>query len=104
MHRIFIVYLLIYMTSDLTGQSVDASGKKQGYWKKTDEKGRLIYEGEFKDDKPVGNFKYYYPNDSVKAIMSFRPDGSSFAKMFHPNGKRMAQGKYSGKEIKDSVW
>jgi antitoxin component YwqK of YwqJK toxin-antitoxin module len=89
----------------LSGQTVDASGKKQGYWKKKDDAGKLMYEGEFKNDVPVGKFKYYYPNDSLKATMSFRKDGkSSYARMFHGNGKRMAEGKYVGREMKDSVW
>ncbi len=86
-------------------QTTDASGKKQGYWKKVDEKTKkLLYEGTFKDDKPVGKFKYYYANDSVQAIMNFREGGKvATAKLFHPTGKRMAEGKYI-KEIKDSVW
>ncbi|MES2515612.1 MAG: hypothetical protein V4580_15760 [Bacteroidota bacterium] len=83
----------------------DAMGKKQGYWKKKDEKtGKLIYEGLFKDDKPQGKFKYYYPFDSIKAIMDFKQDGKfAYSTMFHPNGKKMAYGKYIG-ENKDSVW
>lgn len=87
-------------------QTTDASGKKQGYWKKKDEKtNRLVYEGEFKDDKPVGTFKYYYPNDSVRAIMAFKQNGKvAYAKLFHQTtGKRMGEGKYI-QELKDSVW
>jgi antitoxin component YwqK of YwqJK toxin-antitoxin module len=86
-------------------QTTDAAGNKQGYWKKKDEKtGKLIYEGEFKDNKPVGKFKYYYPNDSIQAIMNFKDGGKiAYAKLFHPTGKRMGEGKYI-KEIKDSVW
>ncbi len=78
---------------------------KNGYIKKKDEKtNKLIYEGEFKNDKPQGKFKYYYPNDSIQAIMNFKEDGKiAYAKLFHPNGKRMAEGKYI-KEIKDSIW
>ncbi|HQQ93969.1 MAG TPA: hypothetical protein PLQ93_05405 [Bacteroidia bacterium] len=87
-------------------QTKDAQGRKQGYWKKTDEKtGKLIYEGNFKDDQPVGTFKYYHINDSIKSIIVFNPDGkSAYATHYHMSGKRMACGKYSGKEIKDSVW
>lgn len=83
----------------------DASGKKQGYWKKIDDKSKkLIYEGLFKDDKPQGIFKYYYPFDSIKAIMNFKQDGKyAYSTMFHPTGKKMAYGKYIG-ENKDSVW
>lgn len=87
-------------------QTTDAQGKKQGYWKKKDPKSeKLIYEGMFKDDKPQGVFKYYYPYDTVKAIINFKQDGKyAYAKLFHPNGKIMASGKYVGESVKDSVW
>lgn len=87
-------------------QVTDASGKKQGYWKKKDEKtGKVIYEGTFKDDKPVGEFKYYYPHDTIRAKMNFKDGGKiAYATLFHMNGRRMAYGKYFNKEIKDSVW
>jgi antitoxin component YwqK of YwqJK toxin-antitoxin module len=83
----------------------DANGKKQGYWKKKDEKSnKLIYEGLFKDDKPQGLFKYYYPHDTVRALTNFKLDGKmAYSTLFHPNGKKMASGKYIGEE-KDSVW
>lgn len=100
---LFIIFLLnsLFYSAQIT----DANGKKQGYWKKKDEKtNKLIYEGEFKDNKPVGRFKYYYPNDSVKAIMDFKSGGTvSYAKLFHMNGGRMGDGKYIG-EAKDSAW
>lgn len=98
--------IFIFISVLALAQTVDANGKKQGYFKKKDEKtNKLIYEGLFKDDKPQGIFKYYYPNDSVKAIMNFKQDGKfSYSTMFHPtSGKKMAYGKYIG-ENKDSVW
>lgn len=95
----------VLFLSGVYGQTTDAGGKKQGYWKKKDDKNHLLYEGEFKDDKPVGKFKYYYPNDSVRAIMTFKDEGrNAYARLFHMNGKRMAEGKYINKETKDSVW
>ena len=104
--RYFLFVLLLSFSLPGLSQTVDAKGKKQGYWKKKDEKtNKLIYEGAFKDDKPVGVFKYYYPNDSIRAIMNFRSGGKiAYAKLFHLNGKRMAEGKYINKEIKDSTW
>lgn len=98
--------LLVLTTYLLNCQTTDAAGKKQGYWKKKDEKtNRLVYEGEFKDDLPKGKFKYYYPNDSVRAIMMFKDGGkTAYARLFHLNGKRMAEGKYINKEIRDSTW
>jgi antitoxin component YwqK of YwqJK toxin-antitoxin module len=100
-----VLSLFVFQSFIFLAQTTDANGKKQGYWKKKDDKtNKLIYEGQFKDNKPVGKFKYYYPNDSVRAIMNFRKDGlTSYAKLFHLSGKRMAEGKYVN-EIKDSTW
>lgn len=101
-----IILFSIIITSTLVSQTqTDANGKKQGYWRKKDNKSnKLIYEGLFKDSKPQGTFKYYYPNDSIKAIMKFKQDGQiSYSTLFHMNGKKMAAGKYIS-ENKDSVW
>jgi antitoxin component YwqK of YwqJK toxin-antitoxin module len=101
----FFIFFFIMSVLSYAQTQTDASGKKQGYWKKMDDKTKkLIYEGMFKDDKPQGKFKYYYPFDSIKAIMDFKQDGKfAYSTMFHPNGKKMAFGKYIG-ENKDSVW
>jgi len=67
---------------------------------------RLLWEGGFKNNKPVGVFKYYHVNDSLRARLTYRgEDGKRcYAKMYHLNGKRMAEGNYIDKEVKDSVW
>lgn len=102
-HNFLYIFLLFYFFS--YSQTTDSKGRKQGYWKKTDEKNKLVYEGEFKDDVPVGKFKYYYSNDSVRAVMIFKNEGKiAYAKLYHMNGKRMAEGKYVYKELKDSTW
>lgn len=106
MHKhYFFIFLVACSLSGYAQTQTDANGKKQGYWKKKDEKsGKLIYEGLFKDNKPQGIFKYYYPHDSVKAIMNFKLDGKiAYSTMFHINGRKMAYGKYID-EAKDSVW
>ncbi len=101
----FIIFFVVFSILSYAQTQTDANGKKQGYWKKKDEKtGKLIYEGLFKDNVPQGIFKYYYPHDSIKAIMNFKQDGKiAYSTMFHLNGKKMAYGKYIG-EAKDSVW
>lgn len=109
MLKILFIVALSLLVFESSAQTVDEKGRKQGYWKKTDEKtGKLIYEGQFKDDQPVGKFRYYYPNDTVRAVVTFRsggPASASYARLFHEtSGKIMAEGKYVGREIKDSVW
>ena len=44
----------------------DAQGRKQGPWRKYQPGDKiLIYTGQFKDDIPVGEFRYYYPSGKV---------------------------------------
>jgi antitoxin component YwqK of YwqJK toxin-antitoxin module len=102
---IFFIFSLMIGVSSYAQTQTDAAGKKQGYWKKMDDKTKkMIYEGLFKDDKPQGVFKYYYPHDTLKAIMNFKQNGKfAYSTLFHPTGKKMAYGKYIG-EDKDSAW
>ncbi len=98
----FIAISLGFFAQNIT----DAKGLKQGYWKKIDEKtNKRVYEGNFKDGKPDGIFKYFYTFDSVKVIMNFKDGGKvAYAKWLHPNGKVESLGKYVGEEKRDSVW
>lgn len=104
--KYFTLFLFIYFSLPCYSQTTDAQGRKQGYWKKRDDKtNRLLYEGQFKDNLPVGTFKYYHINDSVRAIIQFKNGGGqAYAKLYHMNGKMSGQGKYIGQEVKDSVW
>ncbi len=106
-----IVFILLILNGLFSvAQTTDVNGKKQGYWKQKDEKtNKLMYEGEFKDDRPVGKFKYYYPNDSIRAIIDFKKGGKvAYAKLYHYTGKRMGEGKYNSEVLnnlnRDSVW
>src|ERR1700752_627998 len=103
--QILLISGILFSSFAFAQTQTDANGKKQGYWKKIDPKtNKLIYEGMFKDDKPQGIFKYYYPHDTLKAIINFKQDGKiAYSTMFHPNGKKMAYGKFIN-ENKDSVW
>jgi len=102
-------FLLASGSCDAYAQSVqginqkDARGRKQGFWKKI-EQGSVKYEGNFVDDKPVGEFKYYYPGGVLKAKTYFTGTNDlSRTVTFHRNGKMMARGNYRG-NLKDSVW
>ena len=86
--------------------ATDASGKKQGVWISRYEDGTLKQTGQFNKDIPVGEFKYYYPNGRLKAVMEFRPGGQvAFAKIFFDSEENtlMAEGKYIDQK-KDSLW
>ncbi|MCK9618061.1 MAG: hypothetical protein M0R21_09540 [Lentimicrobiaceae bacterium] len=82
----------------------DTKGRKQGYWKKIDETGNLKYQGQFKNNIPIGEFRYYYPKDILKTFLVYSDNGKvSRTTTYHRNGKVMAVGKYV-KEKKDSIW
>ncbi len=101
---------LMVLTFSLTSvfsqdiNKTDSNGRKQGKWQKTYSNGALRYQGTFKDDKPVGEFKYFYPSGETKAVIKYNADGkSSYAKTFQIDGKPLAEGKYIGKK-RDSTW
>lgn len=98
---------LMLGASQLSAQinKTDEKGKKQGVWEKTYPNSRAYeYKGQFKDDKPVGTFTYFYPSTKVKAVIKHNEKtGRSEAYMYHENGVLMAFGIYMSQK-KDSVW
>ena len=104
---LFITFSLVNASvSSLFAQlnEIDANGLKQGNWKKTYENGAIRYEGQFKDDKPSGLFKYFCKNGKLKATNNHLNDGISVAHhSYHENGKIKAKGVYKTQK-KDSVW
>lgn len=99
------LFLLLGFGTIAQINQVDSQGRKQGKWaKKYESKSVLQYEGQFKNDKPIGKFVYKYPNDRVKAIIIHDEFSSrSEAYMYHENGKLMSFGIYKN-QIKDSIW
>lgn len=84
----------------------DAKGRKQGPWSKTYPKSRAYeYKGQFKDDRPVGTFTYFYPSTKVKAVIKHDEGsvGRSVAVFYHENGNVMSKGIYRNMK-KDSIW
>lgn len=83
----------------------DAQGRKQGPWQRTwAESTQLRYTGQFKDNKPVGNFIYYSTDGKVESRIDHYPGSdAAHARHYHPGGKLMAEGRYIGQE-KDSTW
>lgn len=94
------VFALTGMAQNVT----DAKGQKQGAWKKFDENGKIKYEGQFKDNVPVGTFKHYHPNGKLKAVLVYYNKGEATrSTLYNLDGVREAQGNYV-KQQKDSIW
>ena len=81
----------------------DKNGKKQGVWKKY-ENGKLLYEGQFKDDVPYGLFKYYYTDGNLKSVTEFVQGVHKVrTTMYHENGHKASEGAYIDQQ-KDGEW
>lgn len=102
-----ILFLIFTLSLNaLVAQNVtDSKGKKQGPWSKLYPGTKVYqYKGEFKDDKPVGTFTYYYVSSKVKAIIKHDANSSrSEAFYYHETGVLMSHGIYKDMK-KDSIW
>jgi len=83
---------------------VDSKGKKQGVWKRYYENDQLFSVANFKDDVALGTTTTYYKTGERQSDLVHATDGkTSRMKMYWPNGKLKATGKYIG-QSKDSIW
>ncbi|HYQ56977.1 MAG TPA: hypothetical protein VEP89_06480 [Draconibacterium sp.] len=99
---IFILLLIVPFLSVAQINQTDANGLRQGLWQKKQDNGRLSYEGKFKDDRPVGEWKRYHPGGQVKAIIEYKGD-TAFTQLFDVWRKKVAEGNYVN-ERKEGVW
>ncbi len=108
MGRTILFSMLIFFSFSAFAQQdinqTDAQGHKQGFWQKRDSAGKLLYEGMFKNDRPVGEMKRYHPNGVVKAILVFsEKSDSALVQIFDKEGKLTAKGWYIGQK-KEGEW
>ena len=85
-----LLYILLLFLPFLSVSQVnqkDAKGQKQGVWnKKYPGSNTFIYKGQFKDDKAIGEFTYYYESGKIKSIIKHIPNSNlSFATFYFEN-------------------
>lgn len=98
---IFAIPILVF--SQAINQ-LDDMGQKQGRWIKNYRYGNVRYTGQFKDDRPYGQFKYFYKSGALQAVSNYSVDGViAITQTFHENGAPMAEGKYV-RQKKDGKW
>ncbi|MCQ2263675.1 MAG: hypothetical protein MJZ70_05270 [Bacteroidales bacterium] len=105
---IFTVSMLALMSVALFAQNaenkVNSQGKKEGFWKKYDDKGVLLYEGTFNNGVPVGTFKYYHANGKLKSTTNFiQGTHKVHTILFDQNEKLAAEGDFVD-QLKDGEW
>jgi antitoxin component YwqK of YwqJK toxin-antitoxin module len=82
----------------------DSLGRRQGIWQKRFPDGKLIYEGQYIDDKPAGEWKRYHDSGILKAIMHYQAGNDTVkARLYDPSGKPFAEGTYLN-EQKEGLW
>jgi antitoxin component YwqK of YwqJK toxin-antitoxin module len=90
--------------TDMDLNKTDAKGRKKGHWIKKNPDGKIQYEGTFKDDHPVGEFKRYFEDNTLKSLLVYSSDGrEAYATIYHPNGFIASQGKYIN-QLKEGKW
>jgi antitoxin component YwqK of YwqJK toxin-antitoxin module len=108
--KIIIASVLMVLSPFLAGQTdkqlnqTDLQGRKQGHWIKKYPDETILYDGYFKDDHPVGDFKRYYEDKTLKSVLHFTGDGKeAMAILYHPNGFIASKGKYMNQQ-KEGKW
>jgi len=79
---------------------VDDQGRKQGKWQKKYADGTWRYQGQFKDDKPVGDFTYFYANGAFSAVLTYDAalGDTVKARHYHERGTMKGEGFYVDKK------
>jgi antitoxin component YwqK of YwqJK toxin-antitoxin module len=82
----------------------DQSGFKQGHWIKKYPDNNVMYDGFFKDNHPVGVFKRYFENNTIRSILIYSEDGKeAIATFYHPNGYISSKGTFINQR-KEGKW
>lgn len=104
MKSILILIFLLPVVAFSQINQTDNNGLKQGRWQKMQPNGKPMYDGYFKDNKPVGEWKRFHENGRVKATISYKAGSdSAFTVMFDEAGKKMAEGIFLN-EQKTGLW
>lgn len=100
----FLVLICLSMAPGLAQNKKDSQGRKQGAWVKYYPDGKTtLYSGQFKDDRPVGEFRYYFESGKIKSIVQHETKERSYAWFYFENEQLMSEGQYVNQK-KDSVW
>ena len=105
-----LIIILIIISARISGQTesginkTDDQGRKQGHWIKKYPNNYVMYDGVFKDNHPVGEFKRYFENNNIKSVLNFSEDGKeATATLYHENGYIASKGTFLN-QLKEGKW
>ncbi len=99
-----LIFFLIFLPGIVFSQvnQTDSNGLRQGLWQKKQDNGRLLYEGNFKDGKPVGEWKRYHPGGQLKALIVYNGD-TAFTQLFDVWRNKVTEGNFLDQK-KEGIW
>lgn len=107
MKRFLFLALAVLMSLSAVSQDInqtDSKGRRQGIWMDFYPNGQKRYEGEFKNDKCKGTFRYYDEQGNLQATNEFDKSGEKcLNKTYAPNGRVIATGYYVNQK-KEGEW
>jgi len=107
MKRCFFVLVTLLLTFSAVAQDInriDSKGRRQGVWMDFYPNGQKRYEGEFKNGKCKGEFRYYDEQGNLVATNTFDKSGEkALNKTYAPNGRLIATGYYVN-QLKEGEW
>ncbi|HKI88582.1 MAG TPA: toxin-antitoxin system YwqK family antitoxin [Draconibacterium sp.] len=105
MKRYIIILLVLFPFLGFSQiNKTDVNGLRQGLWKKEYSNGKTMYEGYFRDGKPVGEWKRFHEGGQVKALINYQENSdTAFAQLFDEWGKKVAEGNFVN-EKKEGTW
>ena len=105
-YALLLASLLLIVSASIAQEfnRTDAKGRRQGTWRDFYPNGQLRYEGQFKNDKCKGTFRYYDEQGILKATNEFDKSGEkALNKTYAPNGRVVATGYYVNQK-KEGEW
>ena len=97
-----LMFVVVAVAQDFN--QTDSKGRRQGQWRDFYPNGQLRYEGQFKNDKCKGTFRYYDEQGRLKATNEFDKSGErALNKTYASNGRIVATGYYLNQK-KDGEW
>jgi antitoxin component YwqK of YwqJK toxin-antitoxin module len=103
------LFLMLIFTAAFSQETnninkTDAQGRKQGHWIKKDDTGIVLYDGFFRDNHPVGEFKRFYADKTLLSLLVYSADGKTAdATLYYPNKFIASQGRYVDQK-KEGKW
>lgn len=99
-----LVLLSLFFSSEVFAQKINqfnTNGKRTGIWRKYYSNKKIRYEGEFKDGKEIGTFKFYDASSTKHptAVKQFSiVSDSAFVSFYNSKGKLRSKGAMIGKK------